>query len=313
MLLPVDVQILIALATYDTLTRDQITRLLFPNDRDGRVTRRHLQKLRAMKLLNRTNCKVVGPQVFTAAPVYFSSRDGAAYLCQELGDDRFRFAPTREPYHALLHHFCAVAETHILLDRAVAKIDGVEVTEWYGERSVVNPDVDAPEKRFKLYVRFSPKLVCVPDAAFLLNVRGHAKAFYLEQDRHSTYSADRVAAQKFGGYRELADEANRGAMGHRRHFPNATVDEFGVLVLSPSANRREALKRAVARKGGGKHWLFASLTDVNEELMLTGPIWHTCENEVKPILKSPDGVRVPVRNPSEPAETATNGSLMKVE
>ena len=48
--------------------------------------------------------------------------------------------------------------------------------------------------------------MCAPDAAFLLQNGGFRKAFYIEQDRHTTESSDRVAAQKCHGYAGLFEK-----------------------------------------------------------------------------------------------------------
>src|SRR5207237_793739 len=108
-----------------------------------------------------------------------------------------------------LYHWVAVADTHILLDQAAERTPGVSVDEWLGEWSVANPSAVAPEKRFRLYtlLRETPRLVCAPDAAFLLAKGGFRKVFYLEQDRDTTKSAERVAVSKCQGYAELAERS----------------------------------------------------------------------------------------------------------
>src|SRR2546425_389608 len=55
---PIELQILRLVATYYTLTRAQITRLVLPTDQDGRRTRRHMLALRQMHLINRTHMEV---------------------------------------------------------------------------------------------------------------------------------------------------------------------------------------------------------------------------------------------------------------
>ena len=92
-----------------------------------------------------------------------------------------------DPNWMFLYHFVEVAETHIALDAAVKLRPDVIVSTWYGERSVLDAHAKEPEKHYRLYELVSdpvaPRVVCVPDAAFLLAKDGHRKIFYLEQDR----------------------------------------------------------------------------------------------------------------------------------
>ena len=87
--------------------------------------------------------------------------------------------------------------------------------------------------KYRLYtlLRESPKLVCVPDAAFLLDAHGHRKVFYLEQDRDTTKSAERVAAQKCGGYAGL-EEVN----GHRQHGEDPVRPRAGTERAPPQGD-----------------------------------------------------------------------------
>lgn len=282
MITPPDIDILVAVATYFTLTRAQVGRLVFPNDRDGRATRRHLQRLLSLGYLNRARMEVVNPAYGAPAPVYFPSRDGCAFLAEHFGDDRYRACCTQTPNWQHLLHWCAVADVHIALDRAAAHADGVTVADWLGEWTVANPDEQSPEKRFRLYTRLSEKLVCVPDAGFALRNRtGAERAFYLELDRHTTMNAERVAAQKCGGYAGLA-----AVRGHLRHFPASNPERFTVLMPAPSPQRRDALKKAVAKRPGAELWRFASLTELTPETFLSAPIWHPCAGEPSAILRA---------------------------
>jgi hypothetical protein len=278
----IELDILKLVAAYYTLTRAQITRLLLPQDSDGRVTRRHLLNLRAKNLVNRTHMEVSNPDTGHMGPVYYPSKDGCTYLAQECEDVDYLSACTQTPQWQSLYHWVQVAETHVLLDQSVAKLDGVSVALWYGEWDVVNPQEREPHRRYRLYtlLRESPKLVCVPDAAFLLDAKGHRKVFYLEQDRDTTKSAERVAAQKCAGYAALEEVA-----GHRRHFPDATVEKFSVLMVAPTPKRREALRKAISQKPGGRLWKFASLSEWTVENLLTGDVWQSGTGECGPLLK----------------------------
>ena len=79
-LTPRDLRVIHFVATYETVLRAQITRHLFPDDGDGRVTRKRLTAILDMGLLAHTHMRTVNPAVNygIAAPVYFSSAAGLA-------------------------------------------------------------------------------------------------------------------------------------------------------------------------------------------------------------------------------------------
>jgi Replication-relaxation len=275
-----DQSVLVSVARYYTLTRAQINRLHFPEDEGGRITRKRLEVLLDGEFLSRTHMQVVNPAMGAPAPVYYPSAKGCAWLAQEREDDRFLAACTQTPNWQHLYHWVAVAETHITLDKAAERYPEISVAEWLGEWSVANPDEKLPEKRFRLYTRLSDHLVCVPDAAFLLEHKAHRKTFYLEQDRDTTKSAERVARHKCGGYEGLFERR-----GELRHFPSATVEGFSVLMIAPTARRRDALRKAISEKPCGRLWKFAAEGDVTPESFLTKPIWYPGVGEPHSLIK----------------------------
>jgi hypothetical protein len=280
-----DISIVHSVAAYDTLTRAQINSLHFPDDKNGRITRKRLAVLTDLGLLNKSTMQVVNPAVNggNSAPVYYPSAQGMAFLNEGRDEGQGRLLlNTQTPNWMFLYHFVAVAETHITLDAAARLRPDVTVATWYGERSLLDPKASEPEKKYRLYevVSDPPRVLCVPDAAFLLEKDGHRKAFYLEQDRDTTKSAERVAASKCGGFAGLA----AGRL-HLRHFPVATSEGFTVLMLAPTAKRRDALRAAVGKKPGADLWRFACLTDIKPETFLSEPVWYPCVGEPKALVK----------------------------
>lgn len=266
-----DIPVLKSVARYDTLTRDQISRLHFPGDDDGRITRKRLNVLHKLGLVNRTRMLTVSPDVDggVGAPVYYPSAKGSEFLANVTGENTYRLCNTTTPNHLYLYHFVAVAETHMMIDRACAILGDVFIADWAGERSLTDPKESEAEKRYRLYARFD-KIACVPDAGFLLQKGDFAKVFYLEQDRDTTKSAERVAAQKCQGYAKLAEHQ----VHLKKHFPTATWKNFNVLMVAPTPTRRDNLWKAVRAKPGGGMWKFASLTDLTPETVLTEPVWY---------------------------------------
>jgi hypothetical protein len=273
-----------AVAHYYTLTRQQIGSLCFPDDGDGRITRSRLQKLLDAGLINRTRMEVINPAVGAGigAPVYYPSRKGCEFLAQETGDDSFLSVATHTPNWQHLYHWVAVAQLHILLDQAAAIAPEVTVEGWYGEWSIANPDENEPEKRYRLYTVVNadkPRVVCVPDAAFLLAKSNFRKVMFLEMDRDTTREASRVIAQKAPGYAGLAT-----MRGHLRHFPTANVEKFTVLMIAPTERRRDALLRAVQEKEAADRWFFAALPDLTPSSLLFDPVFRNHAGESKSLV-----------------------------
>lgn len=277
-----DFAILCAVAKYYVLSRALIQRLCFPEDRTGRATRRRLQALVGAGLLNRTRAPVFNPQGGSAWPAYFPSRRGIELLAEHFENERFLAVPSRAPDPVHLLHWLAVSETHITLDQAIAMQQAVRLEEWFNEWDTLNPQECLPERRFRLYtlLRENPRLVCVPDAGFLLSIGPHRKVFYLEQDR-ATSGVRQVAASKTPGYAELL---NRG--GHLRHFPQATIPSFGVLAIVPTSPRREALRKAMAGKPGAELWRFAAQGDLTAQSFLHAPVFYPCHGDPAPLVKT---------------------------
>src|SRR4051812_6175037 len=125
--------ILVAVVRYYVLNRAQIQRLCFPNDTNGRVTRRRLQMLVAAGLLNRQRTLFCHPVAGPAAPVYFPSRKGCELLAEHFDDERFLATPAQAPipHHTL--HWLAVSDTHIALDEAMKLQNFVTVDNWLNE------------------------------------------------------------------------------------------------------------------------------------------------------------------------------------
>jgi hypothetical protein len=278
-----DILILVALVRYYVLNRQQIQRLVFPSDQNGRITRRRLQLLVSEHLISRQNLLFAHPSM-PPAPVYYPAPKGCELLAEHFEDPRYLVTPTAAPIPHHTFHWLAVSDTHIAFDEAVKLQEEAKILGWLNEWDVVNKSESRPEKRFQLYtlLREHPRLVCVPDSAFLVCFRGQSKVFYLEQDR-ATSGVNQIANSKTAGYAELSERKL-----HRRHFPQATLDSFSVLMVAPTAKRRDALRRAIKEKPGANLWRFAAAEDLVPEKVLFEPIYFTCDgDEPNPLLRRP--------------------------
>ena len=281
-----DIHVLLCLFRYYVLSRSQIQGLCFPSDITGRVTRRRLQTLVDEKLIQRTEILVVHPDMPSPGPAYFSSPRGLQVLADYHGDERLLAGTTRPPQVFRLLHWLAVIETHMILDAALALHPHVKCRQFFNEWDVVNPDEIEPQRRFRLYllIHENPRLVCAPDAAFLLEMDGHRKAFYLEQDRN-TSGTRQIAASKTKGYSVMAEQAL-----HRKHFPDETIGSFSVLMIAPDERRRDALRKAIKDKPGADLWKFACLRDVTPETFFHGPVFHPCAGQPTALMAPPQGM-----------------------
>lgn len=274
-----DIEILRVIIRYYVLNRQQIQRLVFPDDPNGRVTRRRLQSLYEENLINRLPSREF-PSILAPSPMYFPSRKGCELIAEYDDDERILATPTKAPEYNIFH-WLAVSHTHITIDEAIAKQTAVKIEGWINEWDVVNKDESAAEKRYRLYtlIRESPRLVCAPDAALLLSALGHTKIFYLEQDR-ATSGVQQIASVKTLGFAALAERNLQ-----KRHF-NATVPGFTVLMVAPTDRRRDALRKAIAAKPGAALWRFATVSDLTPERALHSPIWYSCgQAEPDPLVK----------------------------
>ena len=287
-----DFCILSKVVKYYVLSRPQLQQLCFPSDKTGRVTRRRLQALVMAGLLNRHRAQVVYPNSAPAGSVYFPSEKGIALLTEYTGDDSILLTPPRPPLPHHVAHWLAVSDTHIKLDAAIAAQDRALLEGFINEWDTVNKDETEPQKRFRLYTLLteSPKLVCAPDAAFILTVPikreqstvTFSKVFYLEEDR-ATSGAKQLAARKCKGYAALAEHGQ-----HAKHFPATNVQSFTVLCITPNARRREALRKAFTGKVGSELWRFASTQELTAKTFLHEPIWYSISGAPMPLVK-PEG------------------------
>ena len=282
MLTPRDIEILKVIAQYYVLNRDQIQRLCFPSDPNGRTTRRRLQVLVQGEFIRRHTLFPFQAHFGAPAPVYYPSKQGCEFLADQLGDERYRLTCTAPPQPNNLLHWLSISDFHIALNASTALQAGVRVEDWINEWDIVNKDESKPELRYRLYSLLdpSPRLVCAPDAGFVLRVNQYRKAFYLELDRGSV-SVSQLAASRPKGYAALAERRL-----HRRHFPNVNVEPFTVLLVTTTIHRRDTLRRELAKQPGASLWKVATIGECTPEALLMTPIFHPCgEGQAAPLVK----------------------------
>ena len=275
-------------STYYTLPRTLIQELCVPEDkRDGAVTRKALGILFHHRLINKTQQLVVNPHTSAMGPVYYPSRQGLEHLFVETGDRAWLDKCCACPNWQLLPHWIEGARFHIELDRAVTLQTESRVENYLHEYDVANPRETDPAKHFRLFqeLRKEPRMVCAPDAGFELCVGDYRKVYFLEACRGTT-GLNAMIASKTPGYAMLADQK-----AHLKVFPRANVPNFSVLLVTTDEKRRDALRFLMKEKkaAGMNLWLFAAVSDVRKEKLLSEAIWYDVDKGPFPLLKRKEG------------------------
>lgn len=278
-----DIAVLSVLARYYVLTREQVGKLL-ENPVSPRSLRKRLSKLRRAGFITKHRIPVVLPGANGAAPVYYPTKAGSELLASWFDNERYLTANTRSPRGDRLSHWIAINDTRITIDQAIARQTDVTLDAWINEWEVVDKDAnEALQFTLHTQLKQNPPLSCSPDAAFLLCLRGHKKVFYVEQDL-ATSSPKQIAARKTKGYAELA-----ALQLHRKHFPETTLPVFSVLVITTSAYRVKAIRKAVSKRPRPDLWLFVDQGDLRPESFLFEPVIQNSDGEAGPLVKIPQG------------------------
>ena len=174
----------------------------------------------------------------------------------------------------------AVVEFHIMFDVAISGQTDVVLEAWFNEGDVINADDPDPANHYRLHTKLSykPKGSCSPDVAFLLNHKGRRAAFYLEMERgdgHGGTGSRQLVERKAPGYVEVAERQI-----YLDHFRAAGIDGFHVLLVAPTGQRRDAIRRAFQQKDATVFrtdlWRFAANTDITPDTLLTKEMWYPC-------------------------------------
>ncbi len=274
-----DIQALTMLAQYFMLTSRQLRQLCFHDDSTGRVTRRRMLKMSQDGLVRKRNLLVVNPRDGAASPVFHLTKIGREFLASHYDDELYLQKPVEPSQPQHLFHYVGVSDAQILLNEAIALQSTVTIENWVNEDEFVNPGEQDKDKRIKLLTQFPDgnKVVCAPDAAFLLAANQHRAVRYIELDRDSFYH-DRVAARKTPGYKKLL-----ATRSHLRHFPNSTRENFLVLFFAPTEKRARQLRDAFAKTNAGDKALeiyrFGSFETLTPENVLTAPVFRCCHHD----------------------------------
>lgn len=278
-----DIEALSLLARYFMLTSRQLRAMCYTADSTGRVTRRRLTAMRHEGFVRKRNLQVVNPRDGSASPVYHLTRQGLELLAGHFDDESLLRKPVEPSQPQHLQHYVAVADTYHMMRNAIESTsDDVKLIRWVNEDEPTNLDAGDAPKTF-LRKKFG-NVICLPDAAYVLEYKSIRAVFYLEQDR-DTYFYDRVAARKSPGYQRLWEQK-----GHMAQFPESNLDFFFVLFVAPNKKRRDQLKKAFAKKNAThdvqKAYRFLAFDEVTPENLLFETLLTRCQDdELVPMVK----------------------------
>lgn len=276
-----DVSVLLLLRTYFFLRARQIASAVTPANADGSIVRGRLRAMEKAGLVRRCQKQIVhqlDPE--TAAPVWILTLRGSAELARARQDTALLFhcEPSFRDWSSL-NHYTALSSLVMLVHRAIAAQARVRLSGLTFEHEVADPGAGEPHRRYKLYTLVSPepRVACVPDAAFVLEVDGRRRAFLVEYETGSDSPA-RVAAKKHKGVALL--HSTRTFLDL---FPDVT--DFRVLCFCPYASWRKTLIEQMRGKPGESLWLFMTTPEVTADTFLHGElVWKTDGEKPVPLV-----------------------------
>ena len=298
-----DFKILLMVARYYALSAPMIHCLCFAHRKDQRHTRRRLSELARHRLIRKSTANVAF-STGNSGPVYTPTHEGCEALSVFMNDEAWLATYTRPPRLDRLYHWLDCSWAHTVIDQACQQCPAVERVDWVNEWAPI-PDADGNPNGYVLHTQFreNPPLSCSPDAAFLLEVAGHRRVYYVEVDR-GTSGPTRVAASKVGGYSELLL-----TQGHRRHYPATTCDDFTVLLITIDGNHRDRIQREVAKhtQHNPELWLFTHRDEFTKDSALLGTIYKDHDGQLGPLLDLPESTPIGVsRDDSSEAARASH-------
>ncbi len=278
-----EICVLTQLARHLVLTRPHISKLCYPADKNGRVCRARMRALNACGFVTRKPFRAsgsLGPPTY----LYFLSHEGRRFLAEHYDDVRYRFKPTSMLRPTHVDHYLELTDLSILFqNHVIPNQSEVKLVDWYNEDEILNYEELDEGLHHRLFteIQHHPKrIICRPDAAFMLEKDGTRGAFYIERERDRN-GPKQVAAKKVPGYIGLLKQSL-----HRRHFPTTTLDRFTVLFIGENSNHRDRLRKAFEQHPDPARWRFASVKDLDQSSFLFEPVWVRCDQDLPtPLVK----------------------------
>lgn len=277
-----DYEVLKGLATYGLLNRHLLQLLYFPQDREGRVTRRRLEAMVKADYVRKPREQPLCPRHGFPCPVFYLGVNGRDALAERFDDPAYLAKPVSIGSRPHLDHMLAVSEFHLALRDATDAHPDVSLVRWVNENEPIN--LSAPEdqqRRLFSELLVRPRLVCNPDAGFVLQKGEHKVVYYLERERGGT-GAKQLYDRKTRGFDVLKQKKH-----HCDHFPEAThKEDFIVVCVAQSQSHLRRLVNVFRGREAAALWRFANAKKIDALSILTEPLWHHADRDSPaPLIK----------------------------
>jgi hypothetical protein len=192
--------------------------------------------------------------------VYSLAKKGAGLVCQS-GDRLADTRQSREMGVSFLRHSLMLSDFRLALGNALEDNRQFKLAVWK-ELGLIDA----------VYCN-NERLPIAPDAFFCLEDEKYMRNFFLEADR-STMTIERVK-NKFKGYWNWRAE--------KGHEAKLGISSFRVLIICPSEERAENLRRAAAQASETPSDLFWFASEKSYDLQnpknILAPIWRSAKGD----------------------------------
>lgn len=281
-----DIEILKAINRYRYLRTNQITRLVFLENKTHQSTRRRLKYLYHNKFLDRV-VPFIQAGESSGETAYFLDKEGAELL--EDYEEEVKYYPkANQAKHRFLRHALDLSEFRVNLEIALKDHPIVSLARFTADFEIKSYTQNLIGNHiFKLYNEVThpfnkKRYVVYPDARIILKGKGeyekHQKLYYLEVDR-GTESLQRIKDKVIGYniYRKLNFFKKDGKF-----------DKFLLLIQTNSEKRAKNIRNELTDLEGSDLTWVTSVNKVNEKSIISEPIWEDYQLQKKSILKTGD-------------------------
>lgn len=281
-----DIEIVRIVNRYRYVQARHLKRLVFKDNSSIQSTRRRLNKLFHAGYLGRIE-QATKRSEGQAEIVYHLEKAGAELINQYLPEEPIYWYPrsAKKAQHLFLEHALALAEFRSFLELALYDHPISSIKRFVADFEMKSHTDDVTGSyRYKLYAQVIDPVqrnvyVVYPDALVILQGRGkyseHQRLFFVEIDRGS--ESHEIIRKKIIGY---ALYRQQGLF--QKYGP---FKDFRVLMQTSSESRAHNMRQRLAHLEGEELVWITHKNLVNEQTLVSEPIWLTYDGTMKSILK----------------------------
>lgn len=253
-----DIEIIKAVHEYRVLTTQQLKALFFPSMHQAY---NRLQALYNHQFIDRRFQGVATDKMNTPI-LYVLDIRGAELLRSELGLDVEWHPSQNQVSVQFLEHMMAISEVRIAISLNCRQMSELELLHWSGEA-----DMKAGYDRVTIRLDTGKQkyVSLIPDSYFILSTPHGKSHCFLELDR-GTMTVKRFKEKGFA---------------YQQYYKSGIYQEryqtrsLRILTVTSSQNRAKNLLQAMNDLDGKQRFWFTTLEQVQNEPVLTAPIWQT--------------------------------------